>query len=209
MSVVIDIFNKGGFAMYPLLLCSIISLGISIERFYNLRRAAGADVKKMMGKVKEALKKGDYRVAVGYCEATPGPIAKAVATAIDLHKLPLEELKEGVSEAFLSEIPRMERGLPTLSTMVTVSPMLGLLGTITGLMKLFSVIAGGQIGNSEALSAGIAEALITTATGLFIAIPFLVIHNMLATRVDKIINQMEKSVAELLNYIRMEVGPHA
>jgi biopolymer transport protein ExbB len=103
----------------------------------------------------------------------------------------------------------MERGLPTLSTMVTVSPMLGLLGTITGLMKLFAVIAGGQIGNSEALSAGIAEALITTATGLFIAIPFLVIHNMLATRVDKIINLMEKSVTELLNYIRMEVGPDA
>jgi biopolymer transport protein ExbB len=204
MQMIIDLFVKGGLAMYPLLLCSILGVAIIVERFYSLGRAA-ADPKKLMDKVKNALKKQDYRVAVGFCEATPGPVAKTLATAIDLHTLPVEEIKDGVSEAVLSEVPRMERGLPTLSTVITISPLLGLLGTITGLMKLFNVIAGGEIGNSEALSRGIAEALITTATGLILAITFLFFHNILATRVDRIINQMEKSVAELLNFIRMEV----
>ncbi|HOY61933.1 MAG: Biopolymer transport protein ExbB [bacterium ADurb.Bin236] len=203
MSAIVDIMTKGGPVMWPLLLCSIVALAITIERFYSLSRA-GADPEKLIGKVKDALKKKDYRVAVGYCEATPGPVAAALATAIDLHDLELEELKEGVNEAFLKEAPRMERGLPILSTLVTVAPLLGLLGTITGLMKLFSVIAGGHIGNSEQLSGGIAEALITTATGLTIAIIFMIFHNLLAARVDRIINQMEKSVTELVNFMRME-----
>ena len=83
-------------------------------------------------------------------------------------------------------------------------PLLGLLGTITGLMSLFRVIAGGEIGNSEALSGGIAQALITTATGLSIAILFLIVHNILATRVDRLVNQMEQNVTELLNFVRKE-----
>jgi biopolymer transport protein ExbB len=204
MQPVIDLFSKGGFAMYPLLLCSILGVAIIIERFYSLGRAA-SDPKKLMDKIKDALRKKDYRVAVGLCEATPGPVAKACASAINLHDLAAEDIKEGVNEAMLTEIPRLERGLPTLSTVITISPLLGLLGTITGLMKLFNVIAGGDIGNSEALSRGIAEALITTATGLILAIAFIFFHNILATRVDKIINQMEKSVTELMNFIRMEV----
>jgi len=204
MQPVIDLFVKGGLAMYPLLLCSILGVAITIERLYSLSRA-NVDPKKLMDKVKEALRKKDYRVAVGYCDATPGPVAKAISAVIDLHNLPPEDIKEGVNEAVLSEVPRLERGLPTLSTVITISPLLGLLGTITGLMKLFNVIAGGDIGNSEALSRGIAEALITTATGLILAITFLFFHNILATRVDKIINRIEKSVTELMNFIRMEV----
>ncbi|MFA6449316.1 MAG: MotA/TolQ/ExbB proton channel family protein [bacterium] len=204
MQPVIDLFSKGGFAMYPLLLCSLLGVAITIERFYSLSRA-NSDPKKLMTKVKEALRNKDYRVAVGYCEATPGPVAKALSSAINLHDRAPEEIREGVNEAVLSEIPRLERGLPTLSTVTTISPLLGLLGTITGLMKLFSVIAGGDIGNSAALSRGIAEALITTATGLILAITFMFFHNILATRVDRIINQIEKSVTELMNFIRMEV----
>jgi len=157
-----------------------------------------------MAKVKKALQNGDSRVAVGYCDATPGPVARVLSTAIDLLDLTPEQIREGVNEAYLDETPRLERGLPTLSTIVTISPLLGLLGTIAGLMSLFRVIAGGEIGNSEALSGGIAQALITTATGLTIAIIFLIIHNFLQTRVDRILNQMEKTVTELLNFVRKE-----
>ncbi len=205
MNSIFELISKGGPVMYPLILCSIVALAIVIERFYSLGRAA-TDPKKLMDKVKDALRKKDYRVAVGFCEATPGPVAKVLTTAIELHELPLEEQREGVNEAFLSETPRMERGLAILSTIVTISPLLGLLGTITGLMELFNVIAGGELGNSEALSAGIAQALITTATGLSIAILFLILHNIVATRVEKLINQMEKAVTELINFIRTEVS---
>ncbi len=203
MKAFLEIIQKGGPVMYPLLLCSVVALAISIERLYSLTRA-NTDPKKLMDKVKEAVRKRDFRVAIGYCDATPGPVANVLATVIDLRELPVEEVREGVNETVLSETPRLERGLPTLSTLITVSPLLGLLGTITGLMKLFNIIAGGEIGNSEKLSSGIAEALITTATGLIIAITFMVIHNLLSTRVDRILNQMEKSVTELLNFIRTE-----
>jgi len=95
-------------------------------------------------------------------------------------------------------VPVLERYLPSLATVVTVSPLLGLLGTISGLMKVFNVIAGGEIGNYQKLSVGIAEALITTFAGLAIAIPFLVVYNSLSSRVDSIVNEMEQRVAELL-----------
>lgn len=204
MNAILDIIAKGGPVMWPLLLLSVIALGITIERFYSLR-GARTDTAKLMEKVKSALKSRDARVAVGYCDATPGPVARVLSTAIDLLGLSSEEIKEGVDETFLEEKPRLERGLTGLSTIVTISPLLGLLGTIAGLMELFQVIAGGEIGNSEALSGGIAEALITTATGLTIAIIFLIFHNILASQVERITNQMEKSVTELLNFIRKEV----
>ena len=92
MQPVIDLFVKGGFAMYPLLLCSILGVAITIERFYSLGRAK-SDPKKLMDKIKAALRKKDYRVAVGFCEATPGPVAKALASVIDLHSLPPDEIK--------------------------------------------------------------------------------------------------------------------
>lgn len=203
MGAIMDIFKNGGPVMWPLLACSVIGLALSLERFYSLKRAH-TNPEKLMTKVKDALAKGDKGVAIGYCEATPGPVARAVATAIDLIGLDADEIREGVNEAYLIETPRMERGLPLLSTIITISPLLGLLGTITGLMQLFQVIAGGEIGNSEALSSGIAEALITTATGLILAIVFLVAYNIISTQVDRLQNQMEKTVTELINFTRKE-----
>lgn len=200
---ILGIIQKGGPVMWPLILCSVVALAISIERFYSLKRA-NTDPNKLMNKVKDALAKGDRGVATGYCEATPGPVARVLATAIDLIGLDPDEIKEGVNEAYLTESPRLERGLPVLSTIVTISPLLGLLGTITGLMELFKVIAGGEIGNSEALSSGIAQALITTAAGLAIAILFLIVYNVLASQVEKLEIQMEKTVVELLNFVRKE-----
>ncbi|MEW5946647.1 MAG: MotA/TolQ/ExbB proton channel family protein [bacterium] len=190
--------------MYPLILCSVAALAICIEKLYHLNRAKVAP-EKLMEKIKGAVRKKDYQNAIGYCDATPGPVARVLKTAIELRDLPMEEVKEGVNEAVLSETPRMERFLPALSTIVTISPLLGLLGTIAGLMRLFNVIAEGEIGNSAALSGGIAEALITTAAGLVIAIPFLALHNYLSGRVDALINDMEKGVVEFLNFYRLEV----
>jgi len=204
METVISLFQKGGVCMYPLLLCSITGVAISIEKLYHLYRAK-INPKKLMDKIKEAVRRKDYANAIGYCEATPGPVARALATAIELRALPDEEVKQGIEESVLSEVPRLERFIPALATVVTLSPLLGLLGTITGLMKLFNVISQGDIGNSAALSAGIAEALITTATGLSLAIPFLAVHNYLSNKVESIVNDMEKSVIEFLNFFRTEV----
>jgi len=195
--VVFDIFSRGGPIMWPLLLCSIVALAISLERFFFLRRVH-VDGEKLMRAVNQCLARGSAAEGKGICEATPGPVAKVLAAALARPELPKAEIRDSVRAVALAEVPALERYLPSLSTVVTISPLLGLLGTISGLMKVFRVIAGGGIGNYNQLSVGIAEALITTFAGLSIAIPFLVVYNALSSKVDSLVNEMEQRVAELL-----------
>jgi biopolymer transport protein ExbB len=192
-----ELFARGGLIMWPLLLCSGVALAIAVERFFFLRRVH-VDGEKLMRAVNRCLRDSNAAEAKGICEATPGPVAKVLAAALAEPELPKSDIRDSVQAVALAEVPALERYLPTLATVVTISPLLGLLGTISGLMKIFRVIAGGQIGNPAALSAGIAEALITTFTGLAIAVPFLVVYNALSSRVDGVVNEMERRVAELL-----------
>ena len=138
-------------------------------------------------------------------QATPGPVSKVLGTTIRLSNLSTDEIKQGVEEAVLEEVPRLERFLPTLNTIITLEPLLGLLGTITGLMKLFKQYAVSATPEPALLAVGIQEALVTTSVGLAVAIVFYFFHNIIATRIDGVITQMEKSVVELLNFMRQEV----
>jgi len=194
---VLELFSRGGPIMWPLLLCSVVALAISLERFFFLRRVH-VDGEKLMRAVNECQARNNAPEAKGICEATPGPVAKVLAAALARPELSKADIRDSVRAVALGEIPVLERYLPTLATVVTISPLLGLLGTIWGLMKVFNVLAGGGIGNYTELSVGIAQALITTLTGLGIAIPFLVVYNGLSSRVDGLVNEMEQRVAELL-----------
>ncbi len=189
---------RGGVVMVPLLLCSVIALVVAVERWLYLRHAR-ADSGRLMSKIRAALDRGSREEARGVCEATPGPVARVLGATLANFDMPKDDLREVAREVALAEQPVLDGRLPVLATMVTVSPLLGLLGTISGLIKVFRVIAGGDIGDAAALSGGIAEALITTFTGLCIAIPFLVIYNALAGRVDALTHEIELRVTELLN----------
>jgi len=189
---------RGGIVMIPLFLCSIVALIVSIERWLYLRHA-GADTGRLMSKIHSALERSSPEEARGACEATDGPVAKVLAAVVAHFHMPKDDLREVAREVALAEQPALDGRLPVLATMVTVAPLLGLLGTISGLIKVFRVIAGGEIGDATALSQGIAEALITTFTGLCIAIPFLVIYNSLSGRVESLIHEIELRVTELLN----------
>jgi len=189
---------KGGIVMIPLLLCSIIALVVSIERWLYLK-SARVDSEKLMAKIRAALERSSPQEAKGICEATPGPVARVLASTLAHFDMAKEDLREVARELALAQQPALDGHLPVLATMVTVSPLLGLLGTISGLIKIFNVIHGGRIGDSAALSGGIAEALITTFTGLCIAIPFLVIYNSLSGRVEALTHEIELRVTELLN----------
>ncbi|NIM05322.1 MAG: hypothetical protein GTO55_04360 [Armatimonadetes bacterium] len=189
---------RGGIVMIPLFLCSIVALIVALERWLHLRNA-GADTERLMRKIYSALERSSPEEARGACEATKGPVAKVLAAVLARFHMPKEDLREVAREVALAEQPVLDGNLPVLSTMVTIAPLLGLLGTISGLIKVFHVIAGGAIGDATALSQGIAEALITTFTGLCIAIPFLVIYNSLSGRVDSLMHQIELRVTELLN----------
>ena len=188
--------------MIPLLLCSVVALVISVERWLYLRHAR-VDTSRLMGKIRSALDGGSVEQARGICEATPGPVARVLGASLAHFAMPKDDLREVAREEGLGarvlDGGVLDGQLPVLATMVTISPLLGLLGTISGLIKVFHVIAGGGIGDATALSAGIAEALITTFTGLAIAIPFLVVHNALSGRVDALIHEIELRVTELLN----------
>ena len=189
---------RGGIVMIPLLAVSLIALIISIERWLYLSHAR-VDTGRLMSKIRGALDGGSTEQAQGICEATPGPIARVLRSALVHFSMPKEDLREVAREEALAQQPVLDGHLPVLATMVTIAPLLGLLGTISGLIKVFHVIAGGGIGDATALSAGIAEALITTFTGLSIAIPFMVIYNALSGRVDSLMHEIELRVTELLN----------
>lgn len=193
-----DPIVRGGIVMIPLLAVSIIALIIAIERWLYLK-AARVDTTRLMGKVRSALDSGSVDQARGVCDATPGPVARVLSATLTHFDMPKDDLREVAREVALGEQPVLDGHLPVLATMVTIAPLLGLLGTISGLIRVFQVIAGGQIGDATALSAGIAEALITTFTGLCIAIPFMVVYNSLSGRVDSLLHEIERRVTELLN----------
>ena len=189
---------RGGIVMIPLLLCSVIALIVTIERWLYLRNA-NVDTNRMMNKIRAALERGSTQEARGVCEATPGPVARVLAATLTHFDMPKEDLREVAREVAMAEQPVLDRYLNVLATIVTISPLLGLLGTISGLIRIFHAVSGDQMGSTAVLSVGIAEALITTFTGLAIAIPFLVVYNALSNRVENVINEIELRVTELLN----------
>lgn len=193
-----DPIVRGGVVMIPLILCSIVALVVSIERWLYLK-SARVDTARLMGKIRAALDNGSVEQARGICEATPGPVARVLGASLARFDMPKDDLREVAREEALAQQPVLDGHLPVLATMVTVAPLLGLLGTISGLIKVFHVIAGGGIGDATALSRGIAEALITTFAGLTIAIPFLVVYNSLSGRVDALTHEIELRVTEMLN----------
>lgn len=196
---------RGGIVMIPLLLCSIVALVVSIERWLYLRHAR-VDGDKLMAKVRAALERSSPEEARGVCEATPGPVARVLAATLARFDMPKEDLREVAREVALAEQPTLDGHLPVLATVVTVSPLLGLLGTISGLIKIFHAIGGGSIADPSLLPAGIAEAMITTFTGLAIAIPFLVVYNSLSSRVESVTHEIELRVTELLNIQTIAAG---
>lgn len=203
----IELIQRGGIIMIPLLLCSLTAVAVAVERWLYLRHAR-SDSDKLMNKVRAALERSSTQEARGICEATSGPVARILSILLADFHLPKDELRQLAKEAALAELPAMEGQLTLLETMTRVAPLLGLLGTIWGLIKVFNVIGGGAIGDVTKLSSGIGDALICTFTGLCIAIPSLVAYNLLARRVDNLVNEVELRVAELLN-LQAGVGVEA
>jgi biopolymer transport protein ExbB len=196
---------KGGVVMIPLMLCSVVALVVSIERWLYLRHARG-NSEKLMSKVRAALERSSPEEARGVCEATVGPVARVLSATLAHFDMPKDDLREVAREVALAEQPTMDGHLPVLATIVTVSPLLGLLGTISGLIKIFHAIGGGTVADPSLLPAGIAEAMITTFTGLAIAIPFLVVYNSLSSRVEAVTHEIELRVTELLNIQTIAAG---
>ena len=199
-----DFISKGGPVMYLIILSSIIAFGIVIERIYNFNRAR-IDSQKFMDNILNALKRNKVIEAIELCGQTPGPIAHIVKAGILKHDRSKLEIKEAVDEAAQLEIPRLEKHLPILATIAHIAPLLGLLGTVTGMIKAFQVIQQKALTltpvNPGDLSGGIWEALLSTLAGLAVAIPTYVAYNYLINQVDNLVFDMERSATDLVNLL--------
>jgi len=199
-----DIVQKGGPMMYLIILSSIIAFGVVIDRIYNLYKAR-IDADKFMDGITTVLKRNKIIESIDMCNNTPGPIAHIVKAGILKHDRSKPEIKEAVEEAAQLEIPRLEKHLPVLATIAHITPLLGLLGTVTGMIRSFQVIQTKALAlapvNPGDLAGGIWEALLATVAGLAVAIPTYVAYNYLTSQVDNLVYDMERSATDLVNLL--------
>jgi biopolymer transport protein ExbB len=204
---VVDILISGGPVMIPLGILSLAALAIILERLWVLRSKNYMDagtVQTLSG----LLAAGKYRAAVDYCRRHPGPFTELVVGLVENRHAPYDELKEILEDTGRLQLMGLQRGLPALATIVAGAPLLGLLGTVIGMIKIFAVVATAGSGITEQLSSGISQALITTATGLVIAIPALFTHSYLEARAVGILSDIEAQILDFLHFVRRppEVG---
>jgi biopolymer transport protein ExbB len=194
----LELFQKGGPVMYFILLCSLIAAVIIIERLIYFRRIR-VDEDALLSRLRAALAKGQAEEALALCEAHPSPIANLMRVGIENRRQPKQAIREAILDAASLEVPRLERFLSTLGTVGNLATLLGLLGTVTGNIKSFGVIGQlGVVGDPGLLARGIAEALLTTAFGLIVAIPVIFFYNFLVTRVNTMITRLEGRVNQLV-----------
>lgn len=201
-----NIIEQGGIMMWPIMLCSVIALAITIERFFSLRRAT-IDTRSFMDAMKTILRQNRVQEAVALCDETDAPVARIMKAGVLKHNRSKEDIREAIEDAGHLEIPRLERYLSALATCANVAPLLGLLGTVQGMIKCFAEIQHKQgLVNPSDLAEGIGNALITTGAGLTIAIPTLVVYNYLVARVENMILEMEISSSDLVELLTRHRG---
>ena len=201
----IDFFLKGGIFMYPILLCSITALAIFIERLWNLRRSQVVPL-EFVQEVESFLRKGNIPEAVMRCQHNRSSIARILLVAIKNYGKRRETLKEYLEEIGRQETALLERFVEGLGTITGVSTLLGLLGTISGMIKMFSVVSTQTVVNPTTLAGGISEALITTYAGLTVAIPALVMYKYLQSRTNALILEMEDHSIRLVELLKEKEG---
>ncbi|GAB1535073.1 MotA/TolQ/ExbB proton channel family protein [Geovibrio sp. ADMFC3] len=199
----VQIMEKGGVLMYPILLLSMISLGIFLERLYALRKERYMP-KLFLDKLFEALGKKDIEAARTISGADGSSVAKIASGILNNLDLPISRLMEATEESGRYEARRLEKYLPTLQTVASVSPLLGLLGTVFGMIKTFIVISSQGVGDAQALAGGISEALITTAAGLSVAIPTMIFYYIVRHRSDRVSLELEQATSKIINLIFKE-----
>ncbi|MDQ7052399.1 MAG: MotA/TolQ/ExbB proton channel family protein [candidate division KSB1 bacterium] len=188
---------KGGVIMIPLALCSLVGLAVLIEKLYSLRRNKVL-IPEIINVLENIRSEEDIPLAVNICEQHQGPFANIVMTVLRYRNQPKAELKELVEETGRQEVRTLERGLVALETVAGVAPLLGLLGTVIGILKIFNVISEVGMGQASALSGGLSEALITTIIGLSIGIPSLVFYNYFVDKAEQLILEIEKYSSALI-----------
>lgn len=191
-------FKMGGIVMWPLLFFSLATIVVFIERLITYHRLK-VNTRTLLLQIRKALLEDrNADLAVKVCEKHRGPVAAVLKAGILKYGKPKEEIEKTIEAAAVYEMARIEKRLMWLATSANVSPMLGFLGTVTGMIKSFDALAKVGLSNPGLVAAGISEALITTAFGLFIAIPAQIFYNYFMSRVNKFVHDIEASANILM-----------
>ena len=192
---------KGGFFMIPLLLLSILSLYIFVERLLVIRRA-GREDNTFMERIKDYIHEGEIDTALKLCKKTDTPAARLIAKGISRLGRPMNDVLVAIENTGNIEIARLEKGFPWLATTAAGAPMIGFLGTVTGMVNAFyNMASAGNNADITTLSSGIYEALVTTIAGLVVGVIALFAYNYLVARVDGVMNQLETKTMEFMDLL--------
>ena len=198
---ILDLAIKGGWIMVVLAILSILGIYIFVERFMTLRKSMQKNP-YLLDRLNDNLRDNDLKSAINYCERQNTPMSRILAKGVKDSKLDLSSIRQVLENNAALEIAALEKGLPVLSTIAAVAPMLGFLGTVTGMVQAFWQMsnAGNNI-DVSLLSGGIYEAMVTTVGGLIVGIIAIFAYNYLVARVDKAQNLMEADIISFLEIV--------
>ena len=203
----LELVQKGGPLVWLILLCSITALGVFAERLLSLHRSSIHTGDFLRG-LANLLRRQNYTEALQECAGTPGPVSRVLHAVILKHGAPRSELREIAQEAGQLEVPRLERNLALLGTIAYSTPLIGLLGTILGLLNAFQQIsAHGGYATAAEIAGGVYESLLTSAAALTVAIPAFVAHSYLSARVNAVLHDIERAAIETIEILCGPVDP--
>ena len=195
-----ELIQSGGLLMIPILFCSIMAMGIVGERFWNLRKKKILPP-QMVSQVWELAKEKKLDIKTLKHLKDSSPLGTILAAGLTSRGLGRDVMKESITESGRQVVHKLERFLTTLGTIATITPLLGLLGTVLGMIKVFAAIVSHGVGDPTILAGGISEALITTAAGLTVAIPCVIFHRYFDRLVDEYVLNMEEESLKLIAVI--------
>ena len=196
----LEIMRAGGLVMLPIIGCSIIAAGIVLERLWSLQPKRVLPL-SLARQVREWVSNDQLDPAHLQRLHQSSPLGQMLATGLANRDQPREIIKESIEDVGRHAVHELERYLSPLGTIAAISPLLGLLGTVIGMIKVFAAITANGVGNPGVLAGGISEALITTAAGLGVAIPSLIAYRYLRARVDELVVQMEKETIKFMETV--------
>ena len=200
-----DLALKGGWIMIPIAVLSVIAVYIFVERYYAIHKASKTD-ENFMNRIKDYIHDGKIESALALCRSTDSPIARMIEKGIQRIGRPLTDINAAIENVGRLEVFKLERGLPALATAAGGAPMIGFLGTVTGMIRAFydMTMAGNNI-DVQVLSAGIYEALVTTVAGLVVGIIAYFAYNVLVANVEKVVNDLEAHTTEFMDLLNEPV----
>ena len=200
-SLIVSIFDKGGFFVYPILICSIIALSIFLKRLY-LTRKENIITSGFEANLEKRISQGNFNTAITFCERDPSIFSQIAIVALINRERPISELEKMIEDEGSKQIFTLSKSNEMLGSLSNVSTLLGLLGTISGMITVFKVISTQTVVDPPSLAGGISEALYTTAFGLLVAIPSFIGYKFLMNRINEIAIMLQIESKKLLSKIK-------